>query len=61
MRTFGQTDIRANGIRSQDRKFIYEVDWDLTNGDGKMVSPGAYLILIRADGKTKTNKAVVIR
>jgi len=61
VRKFGKTDIRAIGDRSLDRKFVYEVDWDLKNGDGKMVAPGTYLIMARADGQKKTNKAVIIR
>ena len=61
VRKFGTQDIRANGERSADQKFVYEVDWDLKNGDGKLVAPGAYLILTRADGQSKSSKAVVIR
>jgi M6 family metalloprotease-like protein len=61
VRKYGPSEIRANGDRSLDRKFVYEVDWDLKNGDGKQVAPGAYIILIRADGQSKSNKAVVIR
>lgn len=61
VRKFGTTEIHANPDRSADHKFVYEVDWDLKNGDGKMVAPGAYIILARADGMAKSNKAVVIR
>jgi len=61
VRQYGNQDIRANGDRSADERFIYEVDWDLKNGDGKMVAPGAYIIMFRVDGQSKSSKAVVIR
>ena len=47
--------------RSSDNKFIYEYVWDLTNGDGAHVAPGMYLFLVRADGQSKSAKAVIIR
>jgi len=47
--------------RSSDEKFVYEYDWDLTNGNGAHVAPGVYLYLVRADGESKSGKIVVIR
>lgn len=61
VRKYGAQDIRANANRSENEHFVYEVDWDLKNGDGKMVVPGAYIILMRVDGKSQSTKAVVIR
>jgi hypothetical protein len=61
VRKIGKDEITLNTDRSLDYKWVYEYAWDLTNGDGKMVAPGVYLYLARADGETKTNKAVIIR
>jgi M6 family metalloprotease-like protein len=61
VRRIGPSEITLNLDRSADDKWVYEFVWDLTNGDGKMVAPGVYLYLARADGKTQSNKAVIIR
>ena len=62
VRKLGKNDIAFQLLnRSTDDKFIYEYVWDLTNGDGTRVAPGVYLLLARADGQTKSAKAVIIR
>ena len=61
VRKIGMNDITLNTVRSADEKWVYEFVWDLKNGDGKMVAPGVYLYLARADGETKSGKAVIIR
>lgn len=53
--------VTLNVSRSSDSKWVYEFDWDLKNGDGALVAPGIYLYLARADGLSKSGKAVVIR
>jgi M6 family metalloprotease-like protein len=60
VRKISQSDITH---RNDDAnyKFVYEFVWDLTNGNGQMVAPGVYLYLARADGQSKTAKAVIIR
>jgi M6 family metalloprotease-like protein len=62
VRKAGTSEIIDNP-RSDDTdfRFVYEYVWDLKNGDGKMVAPGVYLVLARADGQSKSNKIVVIR
>lgn len=61
VRKVGQNDITLNINRSDNDKWVYEFDWDLTNGNGAMVAPGVYLYLVRADGQSQTAKAVIIR
>jgi hypothetical protein len=61
VRKLGKDEIALNTDRSTDDKWVYEYVWDLTNGDGKMVAPGVYLFLGRADGKSKSGKVVIIR
>src|SRR5262249_17803939 len=61
VRKIGKNDVSLNVDRSADDKWVYEYVWDLKNGDGQMVAPGVYLYLIRADGKSKSGKAVIIR
>lgn len=61
VRKVSSSEINLNTDRSVDEKWVYEFDWDLTNGNGQHVAPGVYLYLVRADGQTKTNKLVVIR
>ncbi len=61
VRKIGSSDITLNLDRSSDDKWVYEFVWDLTNGEGHMVAPGVYLYLGRADGKSQSNKAVIIR
>jgi M6 family metalloprotease-like protein len=61
VRKIGKDDITLNIDRSADLKWVYEYEWDLTNQDGKHVAPGVYLYLMRADGESKSGKAVIIR
>jgi len=61
VRKIGKNDITLNINRSDNDKWVYEFDWDLTNGGGAMVAPGVYLYLVRADGQSHTAKAVIIR
>ena len=61
VRKVGKDDITLNVDRSADDKWVYEFIWDLKNADGRMVAPGVYLYLGRADGKSKSGKAVIIR
>lgn len=62
VRKIGQNDISFQLLnRSTNDKFVYEYVWDLTNGNGAHVAPGVYLLLARADGQSKSAKAVVIR
>jgi M6 family metalloprotease-like protein len=61
VRKVGSSEITLNLDRSGDNKWVYEFVWDLKNGDGQMVAPGVYLYLARADGKSQSNKAVIIR
>jgi len=61
VRKLGPSDIILNLERSADEKWVYEYVWDLKNGSGAMVAPGVYLYLARADGVSKSNKAVIIR
>lgn len=62
VRKVGKTDIVHNSRSDDDNfKFVYEYMWDLKNGDGAMVAPGVYLYLMRADGESKSGKAVIIR
>lgn len=61
VRKVNKDAITLNITRSADEKWVYEYDWDLKNGDGAHVAPGVYLYLIRADGHSKSNKAVIIR
>jgi len=62
VRKIGKNDIAFQLLdRSSNNKFVYEYVWDLTNGDGAHVAPGVYLLLARADGQSKSAKAVVIR
>ncbi len=61
VRKVGASEITLNLDRSSDDKWVYEFVWDLKNGDGSMVAPGVYLYLARADGKSKSTKAVIIR
>jgi hypothetical protein len=62
VRKVGQDEILHNNRNDDtDYKFVYEFVWDLKNGDGAMVAPGVYLYLARADGLSKSNKAVIIR
>jgi M6 family metalloprotease-like protein len=61
VRKVDESQINLNTTRSSDDKWVYEFDWDLKNGDGQMVAPGVYLILARADGQSKSAKAVIIR
>jgi M6 family metalloprotease-like protein len=61
VRKIDKNSISLNTARSSDLKWVYEYDWDLKNGDGRMVAPGVYLYLIRVDGHTKSGKAVIIR
>jgi len=61
VRKVGISDVTLNLDRSADAKWVYEYVWDLKNGDGALVSPGAYLYLVRADGVSKSGKIVVIR
>ena len=61
VRKISKDAITLNINRSSDQKWVYEFDWDLTNGDGAMVAPGVYLYLVRADGQSQTAKAVIIR
>ncbi len=55
------SDISLNTERSFNEKWVYEYVWDLKNGNGEFVAPGVYLYLIRADGESKSSKAVIIR
>lgn len=61
VRKVGRDEIVLNPNRLANDKWVYEFDWDLTNGAGAKVAPGVYLYLIRADGVTKSGKAVIIR
>ena len=61
VRKIPKADITLNITRSADYKWVYEYLWNLTNGDGAHVAPGVYLYLIRADGESKSGKAVIIR
>lgn len=61
VRKIGTGQIPLNITRSDDRKWVYEFQWDLKNDSGQHVAPGVYLILVRADGEKKNVKAVVIR
>lgn len=61
VRKISKDQINLNVVRSADLKWVYEYDWGLTNGDGDLVGSGVFLYLIRADGQSKTGKAVVIR
>ena len=61
VRKVGSNEIALNLDRSGDNKWVYEFVWDLKNGDGAMVAPGVYLYLARADGKSQSTKAVIIR
>lgn len=61
VRKINKEAITVNIDRSQDLKWVYEFNWDLKNGDGELVAPGVYLYLVRADGHSKSQKAVVIR
>lgn len=61
VRKVGSSDITLDLDRSSDDKWVYEFVWDLKNGEGHMVAPGVYLYLGRADGKSESNKAVIIR
>jgi M6 family metalloprotease-like protein len=61
VKKIGKDAITLNITRSSDLKWVYEYEWDLKNGDGVHVAPGVYLVLIRADGETKSIKTVVIR
>ncbi len=61
VRKVPKSDITLNITRSADHKWVYEYLWNLTNSDGAHVAPGVYLYLIRADGETKSGKAVIIR
>jgi len=62
VRKIGRDEISFELLeRSTNSKFVYEYIWDLTNGDGAHVAPGVYLMLVRADGQTKSAKAVIIR
>ena len=56
-----QLQVGTTTGRSADYKWVYEYVWDLTNGDGRHVAPGVYLYMIRADGESKSGKAVIIR
>ncbi len=61
VRKVDKSEITLNTDRSADQKWVYEFDWDMKNGDGRHVAPGVYLFLVRADGVSKSNKAVIIR
>ena len=61
VRKVAASEITLNLGRSGNDKWVYEFVWDLKNGDGQMVAPGVYLYLGRADGKSQSNKAVIIR
>jgi M6 family metalloprotease-like protein len=61
VRKVNKSDITLNILKSADLKWVYEYDWNLTNGNSAHVAPGVYLYMIRADGETKSGKAVVIR
>lgn len=62
VRKIGKEDIAFQLLeRSANEHFVYEYVWDLTNGDGAHVAPGVYLVLVRADGQSKSAKAVIIR
>ncbi len=61
VRKVDKSEIILNTDRSADLKWVYEFDWDLKNGNGRHVAPGVYLYLMRADGQSKSAKAVIIR
>jgi hypothetical protein len=61
VRKVSQAEILLNIDRSLDEKWVYEFVWDLKNGGGQMAAPGVYLYLARADGQSKSGKAVIIR
>lgn len=61
VRKVSSGEMTLNTDRSVDEKWVYEYDWDLTNGNGQHVAPGVYLWLVRADGQSATSKIVVIR
>jgi M6 family metalloprotease-like protein len=61
VKKIGLSDVTLNLNRSTNNQWVYEYVWDLTNGNGAMVAPGVYLYLLRADGSTQSNKAVIIR
>jgi M6 family metalloprotease-like protein len=61
VRKISKESIPLNINRSTDEKWVYEFDWDLSNGGGEKVAPGVYLWMVRADGEKKTTKAVIIR
>jgi len=61
VRQIKEDGIELKPIRSSDLKWVYEFIWDLKNGSGEHVAPGTYLYLVRADGESKTGKAVIIR
>jgi len=61
VRKIDKNELTLNTDRSTDDKWVYEFDWDLKNGNGQHVAPGVYIYLVRADGQSKSTKAVVIR
>jgi M6 family metalloprotease-like protein len=61
VRKIPMSEITLNTDRSVDERWIYEYVWDLRNGSGDHVAPGVYLFLVRADGESKSAKAVIIR
>lgn len=61
VRKVASSEISLNTDRSADERWVYEFNWDLTNGNGQHVAPGVYLYLLRVDGQSQSNKLVVIR
>jgi len=54
--------IKANGSATQTNKFVYEYDWDGTNGENESVASGVYLYRFKIDDSiVKTGKLVLIR
>jgi len=57
-----QSSIKANGSATQTNKFVYEYDWDGTNGENESVASGVYLYRFKIDDSiVKTGKLVLIR
>jgi ligand-binding sensor domain-containing protein len=54
-------DLNGSVIRTFQCNPAQNAVWDLRTGDGSPAAPGIYLVMLRAEGRTQTLRAAVVR